>query len=114
MEIIKKFKEALEGKFDDEFSRNYNSIMLELGEFDNKIWTEETLAEDISENMFNPEWNVTYHLIHDDVKGNKTFIGEEGYGFYDLDRDEAEEALFSTLEEYDEKKLIQIFEWVIL
>ena len=30
MEIIKKFKEALEGKFDDEFSRNYNSIMLEL------------------------------------------------------------------------------------
>ena len=112
MEIIKKFKEALEGKFDDEFSHNYNSIMLELGEYENKIWTEDTLAEDVNEGMFNVEWNVTYHLIHDDVKGNKAFIGEEGYGFYDLDRDEAEEALFGTLEEYDEQKLINVFEWL--
>ncbi len=112
MEIIKKFKNQLEGQFDDEFSRNYNSIMLELGEYENKIWTEDTLAEDVNEGMFNVEWNVTYHLIHDDVKGDKAFIGEEGYGFYDLDRDEAEEALFSTLEEYSEKTLTDIFEWL--
>ena len=107
-----KFLNRVKEEDHETFSRYYNAAMVEFGDFDNKIWTVETLIEDIKEDMFNPEWNVTLHLIEDDYSKDNDFIGENGNGFYDLSYEEALANLVDILDNNDDDKIEEVFDWI--
>ena len=100
-------------RYDNEmFSRYYNAAMVELGYYDDKIWTISTLEEDIEQGYFIPEFHVIERLITDDFAGNDDFIGESVRGFEDVSYKDALASLEDALDQYDDDKIEQVYKWI--